>query len=155
MLELHDMAGHLIRRLHQISVSVFAERMKAAGLDLTPVQFAALEALRQHPDVDQATLAGLIAYDRVTLGGVIDRLEAKGLISRIVSPQDRRARLVRLTSAGLDLLSQAGPIVRGFQDSILQGLDATERQQLVTLMRKTTEAGNDQSRAPLLVPRQN
>lgn len=153
MLELHDMAGHLIRRLHQISVSVFAERMKAAGLDLTPVQFAALEALRLHPDVDQATLAGMIAYDRVTLGGVIDRLEAKGLISRIVSPQDRRARLVRLTRAGQDLLSQAGPVVRSFQDSILQGLDASERQHLVALMRKTTTAGNDQSRAPLLVPK--
>lgn len=153
MLELHDMAGHLIRRLHQISASVFAERMKAAGIDLTPVQFAALEALRTQPDVDQATLAGMIAYDRVTLGGVIDRLEAKGLVSRIVSPQDRRARLVRLTETGERLLQDAGPIVRGFQDTILTGLDAAERQQLIALMRKTTAAGNDQSRAPLLPPK--
>jgi MarR family transcriptional regulator, temperature-dependent positive regulator of motility len=153
MLELHDMAGHLIRRLHQISVSVFADRMKAAGLDLTPVQFAALEALSARPDMDQATLAGMIAYDRVTLGGVIDRLEAKGLVSRIVSPQDRRARLVRLTDAGQSLLVHARPIVRGFQDDILAGLDRTERQELVALMRKTTDAGNDQSRAPLLPPK--
>ena len=33
-----DMAGHLIRRLHQQSTSLFAQRTQAAGFDLTPVQ---------------------------------------------------------------------------------------------------------------------
>jgi MarR family transcriptional regulator, temperature-dependent positive regulator of motility len=153
MLELHDMAGHLIRRLHQISVSVFAERMKAAGIDLTPVQFAALSALEGHPEVDQATLAGLIAYDRVTLGGVVDRLEGKGLVHRSVSQQDRRARVLRLTPRGAALLARVQPLVRGFQDEILTGLDAAERAQVMALLRKTTVAGNDQSRAPLLPPK--
>lgn len=153
MLELQDMAGHLIRRLHQISVSVFTERMKEAGFDLTPVQFAALAALAAHPDVDQATLAGLIAYDRVTIGGVIDRLEGKGLVNRTVSQQDRRARILRLTAAGADTLARARPLVRTFQTDILTGLDAAERGQLMDLMRKTTEAGNDQSRAPLQSPK--
>lgn len=153
MLELHDMAGHLIRRLHQISVSIFAERMKAAGVDLTPVQFAALSALEANPDIDQATLAGLIAYDRVTIGGVVDRLEGKGLISRRVSRHDRRARSLRLTDAGTDLLDQVRPIVRGFQQDILAGLSHDESAAFMDLMRKTTAAGNDQSRAPLQPPK--
>lgn len=150
MLELHDMAGHLIRRLHQISVSVFAERVKQAGIDLTPVQFAALSALDQHPDLDQATLAGLIAYDRVTIGGVIDRLEGKGLVNRTVSRQDRRARVLRLTEAGEAVLARVRPLVRQLQDEVLAGLDEGERAQFMTLIRKTTKAGNEQSRAPLL-----
>ena len=153
MPELQDMAGHLIRRLHQISVSVFAERMKAAGIDLTPVQFAALSALAAHPDVDQATLAGLIAYDRVTIGGVVDRLEGKGLVSRTVSRQDRRARVVRLTPSGADMLARVHPLVSEFQNDILSGLSPAERDQLMALMRKTTSAGNDQSRAPLQPPK--
>ena len=45
MSEIYQMAGHLIRRLQQISVSVFTEHMRAAGYDLTPVQFAALSAI--------------------------------------------------------------------------------------------------------------
>lgn len=143
------MAGHLVRRLHQISVSVFADRMKAAGIDLTPVQFAALCALDANPEIDQATLAGLIAYDRVTIGGVVDRLEGKGLISRTVSRQDRRARSLRLTEAGSTLLDRTRPIVRGFQDDILTGLSSDERATFMTLMRKTTRAGNEQSRAPM------
>lgn len=149
MLELHDMAGHLVRRLHQISVSLFADRMKSSGIDLTPVQFAALCALDANPEIDQATLAGLIAYDRVTIGGVVDRLEGKGLISRTVSRQDRRARSLRLTEAGNALLDRTRPIVRGFQDDIMTGLSADERAQFMTLMRKTTQAGNEQSRAPM------
>ena len=61
-------------RLHQISVEIFASRMAEAGIDLTPVQFAALTTVDDNPGVDQATLAGLIAYDKVTIGGVVDRL---------------------------------------------------------------------------------
>lgn len=153
MLELQDMAGHLIRRLHQISVSVFTERMKQGGVDLTPVQFAALAALDAHPDVDQATLAGLIAYDRVTIGGVVDRLESKGLVSRRVSPRDRRARILRLTEAGQRTLIAVRPVVRALQRDILSGLDDADTAAFMALLRKTTEAGNDQSRAPLQSPK--
>ncbi len=79
---IYDLLGHLIRRLHQISVSAFAAEADAAGVELSPVQFAALNMLREHSYIDQATLAGLIAYDRVTLGGVVNRLEARGMSSR-------------------------------------------------------------------------
>ena len=89
-MELHDMAGHVIRRLHQQSTQVFVHRTQAAGFDLTPVQFAALDAIHAHPTTDQARVAEMIAYDRATIGGVIDRLEQKGWIHRVVSAQDRR-----------------------------------------------------------------
>ena len=68
------MAGHLIRRLHQQSTQIFVQRTQAAGLDLTPVQFAALDAIHAHPATDQAR-RGDDCYDRATIGGVIDRLE--------------------------------------------------------------------------------
>ena len=90
--EIYNTAGHLIRRLNQISMSVFQNRVRAAGFDLTSVHFAALVLVRSHPGIDQAGLAGLIAYDRATIGGVVDRLEAKQLLDRRVSPQDRRVR---------------------------------------------------------------
>jgi DNA-binding MarR family transcriptional regulator len=151
--DIYSMAGLLIRRLHQISTSVFAARMKEAALDLTPVQFGALSALADHPDVDQATLAGLIAHDRVTMGSVLDRLQNKGFITRKVSPTDRRARVLSLTADGRAALNRALPIVKALQSEILSGLDAGETQQLLELMRKAADAGNQRSRAPLLMPR--
>lgn len=143
------MPGHLIRRLNQISVAVFAEHMSDAGLNLTPVQFAAIEAIRDHPGIDQAGVAGLIAYDRATLGKVIDRLEARGLVLRTASKADRRAKELTLTIEGEKLCQEALPHVEASQPAILAGLSMGERNQLLALLDKATMVGNELSRAPL------
>lgn len=150
-LEIHDMPGHLIRRLQQISVSVFAERVAEAGYDVTPVQYAALVAISANPGIDQATLAGLIAYDRVTIGGVLDRLEQKGMVRRETSSRDRRSRELHLADDGARSLAALQPVVRKVQSDILTGLDNGERETLLALLKKTTQAGNELSRAPLKV----
>lgn len=147
-LEIHTLPGHLIRRLHQISVAQFMERMAAEGIDLTPVQFSAMVAIGQHPGIDQASVAGLVAYDRATLGKVVDRLVDKELVRRQVSASDRRAREVSLTAAGAALLERVMPIVRDAQQRFLTGLDRDERETFVALLQKATLAANDLSRAP-------
>lgn len=149
MIHIHSMPGHLIRRLHQISQSVFHAHMQDRGIELTPVQFAALSVLAHHDGIDQATLAGLIAYDRVTIGGVVDRLEAKALVKREVSPKDRRARVLSLTDAGKALVDSAEASVIAVQDDMLCGLTPDERAQFIALAAKATEGANDLSRAPL------
>lgn len=142
------MPGHLIRRLNQISVAQFMDQINSGGLSLTPVQYAALCAVRDHPGIDQATVAGLIAYDRATLGKVIDRLDARELVMRKVSPTDRRARELFLTEQGQTLLEKAHPLVKAAQPEILSGLNDQEQEQLVMLMQKVIQAGNELSRAP-------
>ncbi|MGE0294556.1 MAG: MarR family winged helix-turn-helix transcriptional regulator [Hyphomonadaceae bacterium] len=148
-LDFYRAPGFLIRRLHQISMSVFEQEMAANGIELTQVQYAALRALEQCPDIDQMTLAGLIAYDRVTIGGVVDRLVAKGFVARSVNSADRRARRLAITQEGRKQTRKAARIVKSLQRSILAGLSAQERQTLLALLVKTTDAGNAQSRAPL------
>jgi DNA-binding MarR family transcriptional regulator len=149
MSDLETMPGHLIRRLQQISLARFASRMAEAGLDLTSVQYAALLTLRDHPGLDQQTLAGMIAYDRVTIGGVIDRLVQKGLVDREVSPTDRRARVLMLSSAGLVTLDIAEPWVDKVQDDLVVHLSRDERDVFLRVLQKATQAGNEMSRAPL------
>jgi DNA-binding MarR family transcriptional regulator len=131
-----DMAGHLIRRLHQLSTQVFVQRTQAAGFDLTPVQFAALDAIRHHPDTDQARVAELIAYDRATIGGVIERLEQKGWIDRVVSERDRRARELSLTPEGERIFTALFPVVRDLQDDILRSLSDVDRTRFLKLARQ-------------------
>ena len=82
MKEINDMPGHLARRFQQIAVAVFLAEVEEAGYDLTPVQYAALSAVSANSGIDQVTLAGLIAFDRTTITGVVDRLVLKGLITR-------------------------------------------------------------------------
>ena len=136
-----EMAGHLIRRLHQQSTQVFQARTQAAGFDLTSVQFAALDGIERQPGIDQASLAAAISFDRATIGGVIDRLEQKGLVGRAVSAQDRRARQLRLTAAGAQLLAACRPVVEALQAEILAPLSAAERKSLLALARKALGLG--------------
>jgi DNA-binding MarR family transcriptional regulator len=131
-----EMAGHLIRRLHQQSTQIFQTRTQAAGFDLTSVQFAALDAIAQEPGIDQAGLAATISFDRATIGGVIDRLEIKGLVERAVSAQDRRARQLSLTADGRKLLKASRPIVEALQAEILAPLSRAERAAFLTLAQK-------------------
>lgn len=132
-----EMAGHLIRRLHQQSTQIFQAQAQAAGFDLTSVQFAALDAIAAQPGIDQASLAATISFDRATIGGVIDRLESKGLVQRVVGEHDRRARQLHLTAAGDGLLSACRPVVEALQDDIMAPLSPRERAAFLALARKT------------------
>jgi MarR family transcriptional regulator, temperature-dependent positive regulator of motility len=149
MTDTHDMPGHLARRFQQIAVAVFLAEVEEAGYDLTPVQYAALVAVNGNPRLDQVTLAGLIAYDRTTITGVVDRLVQKGLIARHESSRDRRARELKITDAGRRVLRGSTPAVEAVQRTLVRGLTEKEAKELVRLLQKAIAAGNELSRAPL------
>jgi DNA-binding MarR family transcriptional regulator len=145
----NDMPGHLVRRFQQIAVAVFLSEVEGAGFDLTPVQYAALAAISADPGIDQVTLAGVIAYDRTTITGVVDRLVQKGLVVRQASPRDRRARALQITDQGTTTLRAITPAVEQAQRIMLRGLTDTEAGELIRLLRKAIAAVNELSRAPL------
>jgi len=144
--ELDALPGHAIRRLHQIAVAIFLQETQAHGL--TPVQFAALSQAQRTPGLDQRTLAGQIGLDTSTIAGVIDRLEARGLMRREASPQDRRVRLLSVTDAGRQLLQASEPDMLRAQQRILQPLPAAERKQFMRMLQQLVQANNELSRAP-------
>ena len=149
MSEIYSMPGHLIRRLQQISSSIFAQHMKAFGTDLTSPQYAALVMIHDHPKIDQARVAGAIAFDRATIGGVVDRLVSKGFVERTTNPKDRRARVLLLTAEGNEVLEKLKPVVEKCQASILPSLSEQEQKEFIRLASKVATAENNNSRAPL------
>jgi DNA-binding MarR family transcriptional regulator len=144
---LYDMPGHLIRRAQQISTALFAE--ECAEFDLTSVQYAALAAIRAHPDVDATRLSQLIAFDRSTIGGVLERLETKGWVLRTASPTDRRIKLLRLTQEGEQLLHQVEPAVRRVQQRLLEPLTQSDRAALLQLLGQLADVHNEVTSVPL------
>ncbi|MBL6623145.1 MAG: MarR family transcriptional regulator [Alphaproteobacteria bacterium] len=132
------MPGHLIRRLHQLSTQVFLQQVGAAGFNLTPVQFAALDALADRPGIDQARLAEAIAKDRATIGAVVDRLQQKGLLHRVVSGRDKRARDLCLSEEGERVVAELRPLVIALQADILPGLTKAEIAQFIQLAAKAS-----------------
>jgi DNA-binding MarR family transcriptional regulator len=139
--------GYLFRRMQQIAVALFVEECRAFAL--TPVQYAALVAIHTHPGIDATRLSAVIAFDRSTLGNVIERLEAKKLVERKPSPQDKRVKLLYLTRAGATVLRDIMPSVDRAQARMLQPLKAADRKALKALLSRLVDLNNEASRVPL------
>ncbi len=139
--------GYLFRRMQQIAVSIFIE--ECGAFDLTPVQFASLVAIHTHPGIDATRLSAVIAFDRSTLGNVIERLQTKQLIERKASREDRRIKLLYLTRSGAALLRDIMPAVDRAQARMLQPLKPADRKTLLALLTQLVDLNNEASRVPL------
>ncbi|MFM2052777.1 MAG: hypothetical protein RL456_814 [Pseudomonadota bacterium] len=144
-LDLAGLPGHDIRRLHQIAVALFMQEMEGHGV--TPVQYAALQAVQNQPGLDQRTLARTIGFDTSTIAGVVDRLEARGLMQRNASAQDRRVRLLTLTDAGRQLVAEAVPAMLRAQARILAPLPQADRAGFMAMLRRLLEGHDGLDRA--------
>ncbi|MGZ4305521.1 MAG: MarR family winged helix-turn-helix transcriptional regulator, partial [Solirubrobacteraceae bacterium] len=105
----------------------------AAALDLHPAQAGAL--LQLDSPLPMTELAALLACDNSNVTGLVDRLEARGLVARQPSPQDRRVKHVVLTAAGRRLrdqmLARVARPTRGFER-----LSPDQQRQLGDLLRQ-------------------
>jgi len=144
--DLHSRPGHLIRRAQQIAVAIFME--ECAAYDLTPVQYAALVAIHENPGTDATRLSALIAFDRSTLGNVLERLEARKLVLRYPSPDDKRVKLLKVSAAGKALIVRAQDAVNRAQERILAPLKPADRKELMRLLGELVELNNGASRVP-------
>ncbi|WP_159912616.1 MarR family winged helix-turn-helix transcriptional regulator [Pantoea sp. 18069] len=143
-IDLHDQPGHLIRRAHQISVSVF---LGILGRDVTPIQYAALKCLESRPGIDQVTLAQEVALDTSTTASVAVRLEAKGWIVR--ERVARGQRSLRLSDAGCELLNALDARMPAMQQTLLEGFSTADREHFLRLLQQFVDMNNEKSRAPL------
>jgi DNA-binding MarR family transcriptional regulator len=105
----------------------------ASELNLHPAQAGALLELASPLPMNE--LAAMLACDNSNVTGLVDRLEARGLVARQASPEDRRVKHVVLTPAGArlraQLLERVGRPPDGF-DRLSPG----EQRQLRDLLRR-------------------
>jgi MarR family transcriptional regulator, lower aerobic nicotinate degradation pathway regulator len=141
--------GFLIRRLHQIHLSLFAG--ECAAFDVTPVQYSILTAVAAQPGLEQAALAQEVGIDRATLANVVARLTRHGLVRRLQGRQDRRLKHVLPTAACKRLLAQMEEPARRAHERTVDALKPRERALFLKALAHLVSAGNAHSRAPLRV----
>ena len=144
--DLYDQPGHLIRRAQQIAVSMFYSTM---GYQVTPVQYAVLRILQDHAGIDQVTLARFCALDTSTAADLAVRLEARGLVRRMMPMKSRRFRLLHLTPEGTNLLKKLVPSSLLLARRLLKALNKDEQRVFLHLLKKFVHLNNEESRAPL------
>lgn len=145
-IDVYDQPGHLIRRAHQIAVSMF---YTTVGYDVTPIQYAVLRILQDHPGIDQVTLARYCALDTSTAADLAVRLEERGLVKRMIPMKSRRFRVLHLTSEGLALLKKLVPSVYMMNRRLVHPLNKDEQKVFLRLLKKFVHLNNAKSRAPL------
>lgn len=141
MNELLKSPGHLIRRLLQINETIFSQ--EHADVGLTPVQYGAIKLIRENPGVDATNLSTLLFLDKSTLGGVIERLEAKDLIMRGPSEHDKRVKLLYITSKGEKLYTDIQPSIRAVEERMIAPLAAEDRIAFMRLMNQLVHMHGD------------
>jgi DNA-binding MarR family transcriptional regulator len=124
---------HLGRRLRS---DAEAELAKTFGL--RDRHLIALTLLREFGEQSQADLAGTLRVDPTSLVGLLNELEAAGLVERRRTPRDRRRHIVALTVAGMGRLADIERALAVSEQRVLSGLDPTEQATLHALLQKAT-----------------
>jgi len=107
-----------------------AERPVLERHGLSMWQYVVLSALAAGAAPSQLVLAQQIRYDKTRLIGLLDALEAEGLVVRDPDPSDRRARVVRLTREGVRRHATVRTAIREVEDAKLAGLAPEARRLL-------------------------
>ena len=127
---LQEQVGFILRQANQRHLAIFAARIG----ELTPPQFAALAKLYEAGETSQNQLGSLIAMDAATVKGVIDRLNARGLVHLSKHDADKRRLMVGLTDAGREAIERLFPLARATTEETLAPLSAKERTTLLKLL---------------------
>jgi len=130
---LEQHVGFLLRVAQQRSTAIFSARMIEG---LTPTQFAALATLSKAGPCSQNQLGRLICLDAATIKGVVDRLGARGLVTALADPKDRRRRAVALTGRGRAVTEAAMQVAARISAETLAPLSAEERSLALRLLKK-------------------
>jgi DNA-binding MarR family transcriptional regulator len=138
-----EYAGQLFFRLWRASHTRIADALESIGL--TPALFGLLNVLGTREGAIQQELGSAMGIDPSTMVSLIDELEARGLAKRRPRPTDRRAREVVITPKGRRLLERGRRLARQVDDEVLQGLSASERRRLLTLLRRALSSAPPQT----------
>jgi MarR family transcriptional regulator, transcriptional regulator for hemolysin len=90
---------------------------------MTRAQGIILTRLDRQPGLSQNEMAALCEVEPITVGRLVDRLEARGLIERRPDPSDRRIRRLHLLPAAEPVLAAIQDYKRALQDYLTEGLD--------------------------------
>ena len=142
--------GFLIRRMHQIHGSLFAEETSA--FNITPVQYSLLTTLDSLGEIDQNTLAMEVGLERSSVAEVIPRLESRGLIARNQASHDKRVKLVQAHASGQATHCEDGARRAARSRTDGRTPSAQERDFFMLQLIRLVEANNDNSIVPFRLP---
>ncbi len=128
------LVGYNCRRAYIPILGLFLERL--APLKLRPVDYSVLVLLASNRQVTQKRLSLALNISPPNLAVLLDKLQARELITRVTNPSDRRSQMLHLTASGQALVEQAEVIVGQLEQDATAALSDDERQLLMKLLQR-------------------
>ncbi len=124
--------GFLVNDISRLISTEYNKIMKPLGL--TRAQWRVIVHLHRSDGLTQSDLAELLDVGKVSVGGLVDRLEHSGWVERRDDPKDRRSNRVHLTKKGRAIEKEMEKTGRELTRQTLRDLGPDERAQLVDLL---------------------
>lgn len=148
--ELYRRPGFLIRRAHQIAVSLFLE--ETAEFGITTTQYGAMVVLRAMPQLDQVSLSRLVGIDRSTTALVVSKLIESGYVVSMTDAKDKRRNLLTLSKSGQRLLRKVTQPAQRARERLLSAFEPREATLFLDLLQRFVATFNAETRAPIVAP---
>lgn len=127
--------GSDLVRLVRVWRALIDQRLKP--LELTQTHWVTLHNIHQlPPEQSQIQLAKAIGIEQPSLVRTLDQLEAKGLISRQICANDRRAKRILLMEKAEPLIKEMESVINKTRDEILSGISEQEVESMLNLVRR-------------------
>lgn len=124
-------------QLRLAQIAIFRDFAKTLGEhEVTPGLFGVLIVIESNPGLKQTELANATHLDRSTMVSVIDKLEARGLVSRKQAAGDRRSNALQLTAEGTALLKKLKRLVADHEKRLARHLSESDQATLTRLLQK-------------------
>jgi MarR family transcriptional regulator for hemolysin len=116
-----DMSRDLLLVLHDVARAMRTRFDQwARTYEMTRAQGIILSRLSLQPGISQNEMAALCEVEPITVGRLVDRLEARGFLERRADPSDRRIRRLHLLPASEPILAD----IHAYKDALLEQLTA-------------------------------
>ena len=129
--------GYLVHEVARLMKRRFEEEAKIHGITLP--QWRVLAQIALNEGITQVALAAATDADPMTVSGVLDRLEKRGLIDRYADPTDSRAKHARLTAEGERVFTTARKVGLAMYEAALEGITPEERETTINALSKMRE----------------
>ena len=114
----------------------FIDRLQQNGINVTPEQYLVLDILWEKQSLSQQNIADLIQKDKNSVTKIIDSLEKKNLVNRVVDQKDRRINKIELTKEGLALEKITTEVAINFMNDTVKDIDNQDLDKFVEVMRR-------------------
>ena len=135
-IDFENSIGPWLGRTGKLVDYFFQETFKENNLDLTKEQMIVLKKLHDQDGLNQNELAFLTLRNKSSLTRLLAKMEVKNYIVREKCKEDKRIKIVHLTSFGKEIFKKTKPVIKSLITTMEQNISLEEKQQIIKIFKK-------------------